>query len=387
MDGKTAATEPDLGRAPAGGPEPGSHVHRTPRGWWARWSAPLALAWSAVTAVWAVTWAVGLLPSPFTDPASASYGAVFNTADPLVGSAFTAVLGLLGVGCGLAALRVRGGPGGLAVQVGAWLLAATVLLALFHGGLLPVLGYTPVTLVLMWFEPGLGTAYLTEIAEPETVFLVHCLAGGLLWMMAAIGLGRVRRGACADCGRTSGWTPEREAATRAKALRIGRIAVAVAVACALLYPAVRFPWLFGMAVGMPEASFADVQSSGQIVAVGVGLGTVALGGAVLMIGLVSNWGVRFPRWMLGLAGRRVPVSLAVVPASVAAIAFAALGRGLILAVVGADFPLEVGGSNLIALGAMFPSGLALAAATAAYAVRRRAECASCGRGEPEALPR
>ncbi len=49
------------------------------------------------------------------------------------------------------------------------------------------------------------------------------------------------------------------------------------------------------------------------------LANVALVGALLMLGLVQRWGEVFPRWMIGLAGRRVPIALAVVPASIVSV--------------------------------------------------------------------
>ena len=45
------------------------------------------------------------------------------------------------------------------------------------------------------------------------------------------------------------------------------------------------------------------------------LDTTAVGGAVVLLGLVQGWGGLFPRWVPFLSGRRVPIPLAVVPAS------------------------------------------------------------------------
>jgi len=44
------------------------------------------------------------------------------------------------------------------------------------------------------------------------------------------------------------------------------------------------------------------------------LSAVSFGASLLTIGLVSNWGEIFPRWMPFVGGRRVPVSAAVAPA-------------------------------------------------------------------------
>ena len=51
-------------------------------------------------------------------------------------------------------------------------------------------------------------------------------------------------------------------------------------------------------------------------------------GLLLMLGLVQRWGEVFPRWMIGLAGRRVPMALAVVPASLASVLLVVGGIGI-----------------------------------------------------------
>ncbi len=47
-----------------------------------------------------------------------------------------------------------------------------------------------------------------------------------------------------------------------------------------------------------------------------------------MLGLVQRWGEVFPRWMIGLAGRRVPIALAVVPASIVSVLLIVGGIGI-----------------------------------------------------------
>ena len=42
-------------------------------------------------------------------------------------------------------------------------------------------------------------------------------------------------------------------------------------------------------------------------------------GAILTLELVLRWGEVFPRWIPFLGGKRVPISLAVVPASLVAV--------------------------------------------------------------------
>ena len=97
------------------------------------------------------------------------------------------------------------------------------------------------------------------------------------------------------------------------------------------------------------------------------------------------------RWMVGLAGRRVPISLAVVPASIASVLLVVGGiviwSGIPQMLTNAQSigmgAAEVRGAFLIQLGPtlLFPVwGVALAVATLGYYFRRRGPCKVCGRG-------
>lgn len=354
---------------------------------WTRRTVPLAVLWSAVTVAWATTWLFDLSSHPFRAADAVHVGAVFNTSDPIVGTTVTLVLGLLGLVCAATMLghhEVRQGVGSAAL-VGAWAIAATAGLVLVHGHLLAALGYTPVVLTVGWFEPALRADYLAAVTDPEIVFLVHAAIGAVLWGAAALVHGRHLRGGCVACGRTGRWTPAQDVATRASALRVGRVAVAVAVVSACFYPAMRIPWALGIPVGMRPEEWATLQATPGMTQTGIALGLAGLGGAALMVGLVRDWGVAWPRWVPGLAGRRIRVAVAVLPATVVAMALVALGRGSVLGILGGGLTTPVGltPAHALALGSMLPWGLALGVATAAYAVRRRTRCGACGRGTAE----
>ncbi len=111
---------------------------------------------------------------------------------------------------------------------------------------------------------------------------------------------------------------------------------------------------------------------------GAGLATVAVIGAVLTLGLVQRWGEVFPRWMIGLAGRRVPIRLAVVPAAYAAPIVISGGLGIITS---PQMWHMMGYSKVLVLThALWPLwGVALAVATYGYHLRRLPACATCGR--------
>ena len=69
---------------------------------------------------------------------------------------------------------------------------------------------------------------------------------------------------------------------------------------------------------MSEVHLRSGQASGTWIS-GLFLATFGLVGAALMLGLVQRWGEVFPCWMIGLGGRRVPIALAVVPASIVSV--------------------------------------------------------------------
>jgi hypothetical protein len=355
-----------------------------------RRAVPLAFAWSLATAAWALTWTTGVLPHPFADPDAVLLGAVFNATPPEVGIAFTLVVSAIAIGVAVAMLRSRDRPArhGLAVEALGWVVALTLVATLLHGKVLMLLGYTPVVLTLGWFHPPLWPAYLDTLRDPDVHLQIHALAGAALWALAALTQRWARRGACPACGRRHGWNTGQETVSRVAALRRGRVAVVVGSMAALLYPALRLPWLVGVPVGMDATTFAELQATPGAVAVGVAFGLAGLAGVVLMSGLVADWGVRFPRWLPGLSGRRVPIGLAVAPAVIVALGLIALGRGVLtalgtgqLSAFVADDPLHT-----LAFAAMLPWGIALGIATLAYAQRRRGHCTRCDRGTPEVRP-
>ena len=141
---------------------------------------------------------------------------------------------------------------------------------------------------------------------------------------------------------------------------------------------------------MSEEYLRSGQESGIWIA-GLFLATFGLVGAVLMLGLVQRWGEVFPRWMIGLAGRRVPIALAVVPASLASVLLIVGGIGIwsglaqmvanLVAVGGEDIGIIGGIIFQVGPTLLFPVwGAALAVATLGYYYRRRGPCSVCGRG-------
>ncbi|GAB2486597.1 hypothetical protein [Nocardiopsis aegyptia] len=343
------------------------------------------LAWSAALLGVGLGWLAGVLPRgvPDTD----GFGSLFTGQSLGTAAAAAIAVGAAGVVSALLLLR-REGAGGRPAEAAAWAMAAAVLLVFLDGSLLALFGYSMMMPFVGWFVPGLFALWIEAVLEPTALVLLFCTLGTALWVAAALTHRRARRRACQRCGRDDHWSAQGERRVRARAAVVGRWAVAAGVVLALLYPMLRFPWLFGVVPGMSEADSAMIMADPYTIMIGVGLGSAGAVGAVLTLGLVQRWGVRFPRWMVGLAGRSVPVPLAVVPATVVAVALVAMGRSTIVQLATEDLsgsPLTEHLHSVVFV-SMGLWGAALVVATAAYAVRRRAECGLCERGLPEVEP-
>jgi hypothetical protein len=258
--------------------------------------------------------------------------------------------------------------------------------------LLITLGYTPLGIYKLLTGAEFGQVYLKMLTQWTMVHQLLCLMGGFLWLAATVSYARRSGGACLNCGRRDGpegWQRPNQAA------RWGRIAVYVAMVAPVLYALTRYAWALGIPLGISEEHLRRGQESGTWIG-GLFLATFALVGPVLMLGLVQRWGEVFPRWMIGLAGRRVPIALAVVPASIVSVLLIVGGI-----TIWSGLPQMV--ANLVASGAeevdvigeisfvvgptlLFPVwGVALAVATLGYYYRRRGPCSVCGRGASGAV--
>ena len=343
----------------------------------------LAGLWSLSYLGLGIAWLLGAGGNP-ADPAVDRVPdglSVLSTLGPRNGAAVLAGLGGLGVVLGLVLLLVRPAPGPVdalrrlpTVLAGSLGLVLAVVLPDFR--LLAATAYTPIMLVLqavgelpddlqVWSWPVINLGLLT--------------LGGLAWMATAVLHHRRIAGACGRCGsgrRTTHWTTPEAAA------RWGRWATVVAVLVPLGYATTRFAWALGIPLGVSRDFLHDM---GPNVYFGAGLGALAVGGAVLTLGLVQRWGEVFPRWMVGVHGRRVPMSLALVPAGTVSVVVGSAGlmfvRFVFTGSFGETFP---GTQDDVAtwLPEMFWPvwAVALAAAAYAYWLRRRTTCRHCGRG-------
>ena len=346
---------------------------------WPGWVGYAAATWSLMYGALGLWWASGGAGFPFgveNDPEAAAEsilgGARAVTTAPLI-----AALGLSGAAVAVAMTRRwRLGERGLfrtALILFAWGASVALLLVIPDRRVLIAVAYAPIFLVGAPF--GWPPANYFEVALPWPVINQFvCIAGGFLCAGAAVAYGRRTRGACAYCGRSDaggGWT------TPSAAARWGRWATYVAVIVPLPYAAIRWAWALGIPFGITEEFLREGQEIGLWRA-GACLSTVDLVGAILTLGLVQRWGEVFPRWMVGLSGRRVPPAMAIIPASLVSVMVTSAGVQVVRDFLAEGFPAD--GWATVVPGLVWPLwGVALGAATLAYYYRRRGRCSHCGR--------
>jgi hypothetical protein len=357
---------------------------------WQRWASYAAVAWSLVYAALGIYWTVGGHGFPYTpETMSDDLGPLLGRFGPGVAWIVVMMAGIPAAAVGAAMLRGARSRAlrPLLITAGA-LLAGVLLLLMTALNLLVKLGYFPY-IIFRLITGAEVSSYLEGYTQWTTVHQLLCLLGGFLWLAATVCYARRSAGACLYCGRRDGpegWTSPDQAA------RWGRIAVYVAMVAPIFYALTRYAWALGFPLGMNEELFRRGQESGNWIGGALFLGNFILVGAFLMLGLVQRWGEVFPRWMVGLAGRRVPIALAVVPASLASVLLIVGGIGIwyglaqMVANSAASGAEGIGLIREITFGVgptlLFPVwGLALAVATLGYYYRRRGPCGVCGRGE------
>lgn len=356
---------------------------------WQRWTPYAAVAWSLVYAALGVYWAAGGRGFPYTpESVSDALGPLVGRFGPGVAWIVVILAGIPALAVGVAMLRGVRGRVLRPLLITAGVLLAGILLLLMTGlNLLVKFGYIPYAVLSLFTGAKFGQDYLASLTQWATIHPLLCLIGGFLWLAATVSYARRSGDACLYCGRRSnseGWNSAPNAA------RWGRIAVYVSMVAPIFYALTRYAWALGFPLGMSAESLQRGQENGIWVS-GLFLATFGLVGAILTFGLVQRWGEVFPRWMIGLAGRRVPIALAVVPAALVAVLLVVGGIGIwsvlpqMVAALGAGGAEDIGliGEITFQVGPtlLFPVwGVALAVATLGYYYRRRGPCNVCGRG-------
>jgi hypothetical protein len=349
---------------------------------WQRWAPYAAVAWSLAYATLGVYWLVSGSGFPYTsETVSSVIRPVAGWFGPGVAWIVVLIAGIPAAVVGTAMLRGVRRLRPLLISAGA-LLAGVLLLLMTDFTLLLMFAYIPYAAVGLLTGAKFGQVYLQNLIQSQGI-IAHqllCLTGGFLWLVATVSYARRSRDACLYCGRregSEGWNNPDNAA------RWGRTAVYVTMVVPVFYAITRYAWVLGIPLGISENYLRLGQESGLWTS-GLFLATFGLVGAVLTLGLVQRWGEVFPRWMIGLAGRRVPIALAVVPASIVSVLLMVGGIAIWSSYAQMVVAAEASGQNFwIVVGptTLFPVwAVSLAVATLGYYYRRRGPCSVCGRG-------
>lgn len=336
---------------------------------WADWVPYAAVLWSLGYGIVALVWTVTRSGFPLGENDPDWTASILAGVPARVGAPLFLVVALVSVGVAAATAWV-GRRGGVktgwrrsvivfgAVVAGWWILIVP------DARVLAVVGYLPMIVILAAFSPeirasladGLSIVHLNHLAV---------ITGGFLLALATLAF--TRRTSAQHLG---GVDRKPDRTTRSVA-RWARPAVYVAAAIPAVYAATRIAWAVGTPLGIRDDLFEAGVASGELAA-GAWLASFGLVGSLLTFGLISPWGEVFPRWLPLLGDRRVPIGLAVVPATmVSALVFSA-GLGASRAAFTGDTRLST--DNWAELGPtlLWPLwGIALAVATLAYYLRRR----------------
>jgi hypothetical protein len=349
---------------------------------WPHWAPYAAVAWSLVYGILGLFWALGGGGFPF-GPESASnvLGPLAGRLGPEVAWIIVSLAGFPAAALGYLMLRGVKRARMLFIVAGG-VIGVGLLMLMLDLTLLTTLGYIPYTIVAVIRGSDFGPRFLNEIAQAwwSMAHQLLCFAGGFAWLAATVSYARRSGEACLYCGRRDdleGWnSPD-------KARQWGKIAAYISMVVPVIYGVTRYAWALGVPLGMTEEYWRQGQEQGIWIS-GLFLATFGLVGALLTLGLVQRWGEVFPRWMIGLAGRRVPIGLAVVPATIVSVLLmvggVSIGSGFGY-LSEASAATEQSVWIVVGPAMLFPVwGAALAVATLGYYYRRRGPCSVCGRG-------
>ncbi len=351
-------------------------------GGWTRWAPYAAVLWSLAYGLVALVWTLTGNGYPLGENDPDGQMSLLQDLPADVGAPLFASAALGSVVVGIGMLAAARSP----LTARAWRrpaigfglgFAVVLLLVIPDTRVLAFVGYAPFIIARAPFDADIRDQ-LGEVLDGTYLNHLAVIVGGFLWLLATLVFVRRTAGTCERCGRGA-----REAAwtTPEAAARWGRRFVYIAATIPVVYAATRWIWVAGVPLGIDPDFHAEGMADGSLWS-GAWLASFALVGSVLTFGLVQRWGEVFPRWMVGLAGRRVPVGLAVIPASVVAVLVTQGSIGLIYSGVREPF-LSLTADNWAAIGPtlLWPVwGVALGAATLAYYLRRRGTCSVCHAG-------
>lgn len=327
------------------------------------WAPYAAVIWSLIYGVLGSYWVMGGAGFPFgeNDPRGHMMGSFLADLRADDGGVAILIAGLIGTAVAMMMIRQRVNRivRGVLLAI-AWSTSAALIVLIPDIRLLQNFGY--------------AFMFHFDLFDWTVVNQILCIAGGFLWGAAALTYQRRTRGACMNCGR-------RDAGQGTSSITVakwGKWVTYIAVVTALPYGLVRLTWAAGIPLGVSDPTGIITQTLTESLIEAV-LGILPIGGAILTLGLIQRWGEIFPRWCLFLAGKRVPIWLAVIPATLASVLATIAGLKLWIHWFQAGSMTRENWGELGPGLFWLPWGISLSAAALAYYLRRRRSCRHCGR--------
>jgi len=341
---------------------------------WPSWIGYIAIAWSVLYGSMHLYWLLGGKGYPFKyeDGMELFAGKVTYLPSQVGGIVFV-VLCLMGILVGFSMRKpvAKAFPQWL-VLIYAWGFAAALLLFVPDTSLIAAMAYA----FLLKFK--FSWLMLNQII---------CILGAISWGLFAVAYQRKTRHACEYCGRAAD-------GTTFLLVRWSRWITYLAALAPIPYAITRYAWALNIPLGIDTKFFQDFSNVNPAHHITEWVfGSVCLAGGILTLGLIQKWGEAFPQWFPFINGKRVPILLAVIPATCVAIAVTAAGFAFTFAFITVKLHL-VSTDNILlnqsqiwgSIGPMLlwiPWGAALGLSSIAYYYRRRGRCNYCGMGETE----
>ena len=333
----------------------------------------LSAVWSLSMLVVSVLWGSGLLVSPFGHAQRGEYNTLLDYVSIPAGAALVGSCALLSLTLASTLLTLPRLRGRAVAAVGIFAVFLTLVTTVVFTDtlVLAYLGYTlslqfpPIPVAVLWqgfmlLGPGLWAAVWASMEGRRR--RNRAGAGGAA-VDASVG------DDCVGDDFAAGAAAAKAADGRRPVQVSAKVAVGVAVAVPVIYASTRILWALGIPFGLSPEFYSEGLQIGMWHS-GLALAIAGLLGALLTLGLVQSWGERFPGWTGPLAGRRVPILLATIPAGIVTLAMFTGGMGMIHSVLLNGVSIE---GNWVTIGPtlLFPLwALALGWATYAYRARR-----------------
>ncbi|PEP58782.1 DUF3995 domain-containing protein [Bacillus pseudomycoides] len=343
---------------------------------WPSWIGYIAIAWSALYGSMHLYWLLGGEGYPFKNEDGMDLFAGKVTYLPSqVGGIIFVVLCLIGILVGFSMRKpVEKTFQQRLILIYAWGWAAALLLFVPDASLIAAMAYA----FLLKFK--FDWLMLNQII---------CVLGGIYWGFFAVAYRRKIRHACEYCGRKAD-------GKTSLLMRWSRWITYLAALAPIPYAITRYAWALKIPLGIDAKflqDFSNVNPAHHITE--WAFGSICIAGSILTLGLIQKWGDTFPRWFPFVNGKRVPILLAVIPASCVAIAVTAAGFTFTFAFIAVKLHLVSTDNILLShiWGSIGPMllwilwGIALGLASIAYYYRRRGQCSYCGRNEVESISR